>query len=312
MLTHSTLLIRLLSAEDDDDGDTTDEEEDLPMPTPCHASKLRRVSMPSNSVRPQIIDTNKDGPELRAWVADPSRPICVIEGNKQIFLIPDAFRQFSVSGRTGSTTSDQWIPMEGESESEQSSIPTAFDPMLSELVGADVGTLGTADLISPDGFFQSMSEEGVDIFSDLFNDEEYDVDEFEAGLEINDFLDLSSTEEGASEAGKDGGEELSDDCEEDGEDDGEECLPGQNADAEMLSIWDKVSVTAFRKRQIQHSQKLSSALQFGGNGGYHKGKEGRLSETITPTKKRRVRQKFLASNRGGMGNNPVVRKKPAR
>jgi ribosome modulation factor len=76
----------------------------------------------------------------------------------------------------------------------------------------------------------------------------------------------------------------------------------------MLSIWDKVSVTAFRKRQIQHNQKLS-ALHAAG---YHKGKEGRLSDTITPSKKRRVRQKFLASNRGGMGNNPVARKKLAR
>ncbi|KAI5854161.1 hypothetical protein BZA05DRAFT_443685 [Tricharina praecox] len=299
------------SLTEDDDGDTTDEEEDLPMPTPCHASKLRRVSVSSNAARPQIIDTNKEGPELRAWVADPSRPICVIEGSKQIFLIPDSFRHFSVSGRTGSTTSDMWIPMEGESESEQSTIPTTFDPMLSELVGVDVGLLGAGEQLGPEGFFPFNEEDGGDIFSDLFNDEEYDVDEFEAGLEINDFLDLSSTEEGASETGKDLVEDMSDDCGGDGEEDEEDALPGHNADADMLSIWDKVSVTAFRKRQIQHSQKLSSALQFGGNG-YHKGKEGRLAETITPTKKRRVRQKFLASNRGGMGNNPVVRKKPAR
>lgn len=312
MFARSALLICLLPADDDDDdGDTTDEEEDLPMPTPRHASKLRRVSMSSSAVRPQIIDTNKGGPELRAWVADPSRPICVIEGSKQIFLIPDAFRQFSVSGRTGSTTSDQWIPMEGESESEQSSIPTAFDPMLSQLAGADAGAPGAGDLLGPEGFFPFGSEDCGDIFSDIFNEEEYEVDEFEAGLKINDFLDLSSTEEGASEAEKDAGEDPSDDGGENGEEDEEECLPGHNADAEMLSIWDKVSVTAFRKRQIQHSQKLSSALQFGGNG-YHKGKEGRLSETITPTKKRKVRQKFLASNHGGMGNNPVVRKKPAR
>ena len=312
MLTRSTLLIRLLSAEDGDDGgDTTDEEEDLPMPTPCHASKLRRVTVSSTTVLPQIINTNKEGPELRAWVADPSRPICVIEGSKQIFLIPDAYRQFSVSDRTGSTTSDQWLPPEGEgeSESEQSAIPATFDPMLSELGGGDVGLLGAGDLLGPEGF---IPEEGADTFSDLFNEEDYDVDEFEAGLEINDFLDLSSTEEGTSEAGNDVGGDLSDDCGAGGEEgEEEECLPGQNADADMLSIWDKVSVTAFRKRQIQHNQKLSSALQFGGNG-YHKGKEGRLSETITPTKKRRVRQKFLVSNHGGMGNNPVVRKKPAR
>jgi hypothetical protein len=282
------------------------------MPMPRHASKLRRVSVSSTTaVRPQIIDTNNDGPELCSWVADPSRPICVIEGTKQTFLVPDAYRFSSVNGRTGSTSSDQWIPMEGESESEQSTAPLQFDPTLTGLTGVEGGVLNGSDILGPpEAFYPFMSEPG-DIFSDLFNEEDYDVDEFEAGLEIGDFLDLSSAEEGASDGGNLAADGLSDDCAEDGEEEEEECAPNPDTNVDMLSIWDKVSVTAFRKRQIQHSQKLS-ALQYGGTG-YHKGKEGRLSETITPTKKRRVRQKFLANNRGMIGNNPATtRKKVAR
>jgi hypothetical protein len=281
------------------------------MPTPRNASKLRRASMSSTTTRPQIVDTNHEGPELCSWVADPSRPICVIEGSKQTFLIPGTYPRFSVGGESESVTSDIWIPMEGESESEQSTIPASFDPTLTGLVGVDDGMLNGTDFLDPPEDFFAFKSENGDIFSDIFNEEDYDVDEFEAGLEIDDFLDLSSDEEGPSEASKNiqkMAEGISDDCGEDGEDEEDECVPNGDSSADMLSIWDKVSVTAFRKRQIQHNQKLS-ALHAAG---YHKGKEGRLSDTITPSKKRRVRQKFLASNRGGMGNNPVARKKLAR
>ncbi|KAF8253073.1 hypothetical protein K440DRAFT_657605 [Wilcoxina mikolae CBS 423.85] len=298
--------------EDDEDtqydGDTTDEEEDLPMPTPRNASKLRRASVSSTAARPQIVDTNHEGPELCSWVADPSRPICVIEGTKQTFLIPGTYPRFSV-GESESAASDIWIPMEGESESEQSTIPASFDPTLTGLIGMDDGMLNGSDILGPSEAFFAFKSENGDIFSDIFNEDDYDVDEFEAGLEIDDFLDLSSDEEGVSEASKNIPEGMSDDCGEDCEDEEDECIPNGDSSADMLSIWDKVSVTAFRKRQIQHNQKQLSALHAAG---YHKGKEGRLSDTITPSKKRRVRQKFLASNRGGMGNNPVGRKKPAR
>jgi hypothetical protein len=280
------------------------------MPMPRHASKLRRASVSSTTaVRPQIIDTNNDGPELASWVADPSRPICVIEGTKQTFLIPEAYKFSSVNGRTGSISSEQWIPMEGESESEQSTAPLQFDPTLAGLTGIEGGALNGSDILGPpEAFYPFMSDNG-DVFSDLFNEEDYDVDEFETGLEIGDFLDLSSAEEGASEGGN-GAADASDDCEEGEEDD--ECVPNPSTSADMLSIWDKVSVTAFRKRQFQHSQKQFHGNQYGA-AGYHKGKEGRLSETITPTKKRRVRQKFLANNRGMVGNNPATgRKKMAR
>lgn len=238
----------------------------------------------------------------------------MIEGKKQTFLIPDAYKRFSIGGDSdGSQT--PWIPMEAleESESEQSTFPP-FDPTLDGFAGIEGPN--TSDALGPsEAFYPFMSDAG-DIFSDLFNEEDYDVDEFEAGLEIDDFLDLSSEEEeGTNEAGKDRQhtEGLSDDFGEEGEEEEDECVPNGDASADMLSIWDKVSVTAFRKRQIQHSQKLTlNANHYSGGQGYNKGKEGRLSETITPTKKRRVRQKFLASNRGGLGNNPGSRKKLAR
>jgi hypothetical protein len=293
-----------------DEGETTDEEEDLPVPTPRNMSRLRRASVSSTAaVRPQIVDTNNLGPELCAWVADPSRPICVIEGSKQTFLIPSAYKRFSVGGESDSATSNLWIPME-ESESERSSIPT-FDPTFSGVTGVEDGVLNGCDILGPsEAFYPFLSETG-DQLSDFFNEDDDDVDEFEAGLEINDFLDLSSADEEVA-AGKElqATEGLSDDGE--GREDYEEdCGPTGDASADMLSIWDKVSVTAFRKRQIQHNQKLAHASQYG-NAGCHKGKESRLSETITPTKKRRVRQKFLASNRGGLVSNPTVRKKLGR
>jgi len=270
-------------------------------------SRLRRASASSAAaVCSQIVDTNNHGPELCAWVADPSRPICVIEGSKQTFLIPSAYKRFSVGGESDSATSNQWIPMD-ESESERSSIPT-FDPTFS---GVEDRVLNGNDILGPpEAFYPFLSETG-DQLSDLFNEDDDDVDEFEAGLEIDDFLDLSSAGEEVA-AGKElqAAEGLSDDGE-GGEDDEEDCVPAGDSSADMLSIWDKVSVTAFRKRQIQHNQKLAHVSQYG-NAGCHKGKESRLSETITPTKKRRVRQKFLASNRGGLVSNPTMRKKLSR
>lgn len=115
---------------------------------------------------------------------------------------------------------------------------------------------------------------------------EEDLDEAEAGLALEDFL-LSDGYEDEVEDNNDfpqGGES----------EDEEEIAPNGESSADMLSRWDKVSVTAFRKRQIQHSQKL---LQ-----GQHKpkGVDGKLMDTLvaTPSKKRRLRGRFL-NHRGG-------------
>lgn len=304
------------------EGDTTDDEEDLPMPTPKSASKLRRVSMSSLHPRPQIVHTNHEGPELCSWVADPSRPICVIEGSKQTFLFPSTYPRFSVGSEgTASDSNTAWIHMDPESESEQSMFASA-DPGLSAVFGGSV-------FASPGGYsnLQSDTADLMDRLDDksMGSEDAGEIDPFEA--QLFDWI-LSDMEEESSEAEMEkaaavGEREGGEGSDEEGEDaagpDEDECgqpTPqppavegGGDSSAHMLRVWDKVSVTAFRKRQIQHTQKQLPHHAAG----YHKGREGRLSDTITPTKKRRPRQKFLASKPGGMmGNNPSLRRKLAR
>ena len=291
------------------DGDTTDDEEGLPVPTPKSSSKLRHVSVSP----PQIVDTNHEGPELCSWVADPSRPICVIEGSKQTFLFPSTYPRLSIGSEgTTSDSNTAWIHMDPESESEQSILATAF---------------GAPIFASPDRYsgLQSDTADLMDRLDDksMGSEDAGEIDPFEA--QLFDWI-LSDMEEGSSDAemekataapgeGSDEDDEDAAGLDEDGC--GQPPPPppppavegGGDSSTHMLRVWDKVSVTAFRKRQIQHTQKQFSHHAAG----YHKGREGRLSDTITPTKKRRPRQKFLASKPGGMvGNNPSLRKKLAR
>lgn len=198
--------------------------------------------------------------------------------------------------------------MEG-SESENS-LAHNYDPTLGGLIEAEDFLNGHDLLGSSDAFYTMNGDETGEMFSDIFNEEDgtlvgdEDLDEYEENLELSDFLDFSSNDESAKaemkESFTEGG--LSDVGGEDGDEE-DDCMPNNgngNATDAMLSIWDKVSVTAFRKRQMQHSQKMTYHQSNGGsshNYGYSKGKEARLADTITPNKKRKVRQKFLANNR---------------
>ncbi|KAI5813240.1 hypothetical protein BZA77DRAFT_252002 [Pyronema omphalodes] len=258
--------------ETDDDDDITDVEDNLPIPVPPSKSKLRRASQPSGT-RPQIVDLNDNGPELCSWVADPMRPICVVEGDKQTFLIPKSGVDYM-----GNDSASEWAAVD-DSESEQS-MP-AFDPAFTGLLNlGDASGLNGLNFEISDAFLNFQEGEG-DI-TDIYSGEDYGLDDYEAGLDIDAFLDISTDEEANREHGISEAEQ--------GDFDDEECTPtAKNQDA--FDLWGKVGVTAFRKRQIQHTQK-HSALH---GTGYNKGKD--IPDTITPKKKqKRVRQRFLASN----------------
>lgn len=269
------------------------------MPTPRHRSVLRRASMSStSSSRPQIVRMSQDGgspdgPQGCAWIADPTRPICVVEGSKRTFLIPGEFKQPSLGGESDGYSSSQFVPMY-ESESERSSVHPAFDPTLTGITGySGGGGLDGSDMMAPpEGFYPYKSGDGMTV-GDLgpSDDDEYNeqdrrndernVDEGELDLDVADFLQLSSADEYTNNAVTD--------TEEDTEED-DECIPRDTSEA-TFSRWGKVGVTAFRKRQDQHLQK--SPLQ---NASYPhtRTRGGRLIvDTITHTKKRRPRSRFL-------------------
>lgn len=140
-------------------------------------------------------------------------------------------------------------------------------------------------------------------FDDLLKNEyddvnEDSVDEEEQMLSIEDVLALSETEdEGDNEDQQDASfiptaRKASD------------AMVGNNSDAEaMFNRWEYVSVTAFRKRQQQHKQRLSG--QAGNrNRGALKGKLTMNDTTMTPARRRKSRstnQKPIQMNNSRKG-----------
>ncbi|CUS14169.1 unnamed protein product [Tuber aestivum] len=301
------------SEDESDSGETTDEEEDLPMPTPSGKSILRRVSMLSQEQEsPQVVHIDgASRPRLGSWVADPNRPICVVEGSKKTFLIPKG-KQVSVDEtNSNGSVSNFMVMISEESESENSPSFLDYNPTLGGLTGGDGLFLNGADILGPpEAFYPYFNEQG-ELVADGLGDEE--IDEYEANLKIGDFLELSSDEEGNEPTDNDfsaGQLELAPmdgACDEPDADD--ECTPSAELPAQMLSRWDKVSVTAFRKRQIQHAQKMAD-LHGNPNSsptaGY--GLQKKLGETIAPTRKKKVKRRFVAGNRG-LGVNAAMRKR---
>ena len=159
----------------------------------------------------------------------------------------------------------------------------ANNPTISGASGA-AGDYMNGDAICgpPDAF--NPSTDFLD-FDDLLKTEyddinEDSVDEEEQMLSIEDVLALSESED-------DG----------DNEDQSDlnliriarktsNIMAGDNSDAEtMLNRWDSVSVTAFRKRQQQHKQRLSGTR----NKGALKGKLTANDATMTPARRRKIR-----------------------
>lgn len=257
---------------------------------------LRRASISSVcSTRPQVVhvdDSSPSGPTLGSWVADPTRTICVIDGAKRTFLIPGGAKGYSLGDTSDSNALSQLMMME-ESESEQSSVQMGYNPTLS---GGDGLFSNGSNILGPSDSFYPINIEdlfGLDDIGDSLIVDDDDVDEFEQDLQIADFLDFSTDDGNDDDTGRDNSddeyEEGEGDDNDDYDEDGDECIPAADPSEAMLALWDHVAVTSFRKRQIQHTQ------------GHHTNnltpnttKDRRLSQTITPTRKKKLKQKYLA------------------
>lgn len=265
---------------------------------------LRRASVSSAcSTRPQVVHVNDPspaGPTLGSWVADPTRTICVIDGAKRTFLIPGGAKGYSFGDTSDSNALSQLVMME-ESESEQSSVQMGYNPTLSGLTGGDGLFLDENDILGPSEAFYPISIEDLfeldDIGEGLIVDDD-DVDEFEQDLQIADFLDFSTDDEnddGTGRENSDGGYEEGDGGDGgDDDDDDEECAPTADPSEAMLALWDHVAVTSFRKRQIQYAQGHHTNNFIAPN----TAKDRKLSQTITPARKKKLKQKYLAKGTG--------------
>ena len=262
-------------------ADATDLDEDLPLPTPKKDSKLKRLDSPT---KPQIIcrdPMNRNGPYLGSWVADPDRPICIIEGSRKTMLIPSSTKRFSLD----SDEPYQNIYTFGDDgELRPGPFNAAFysNPGLDSTLSAISRTVegyshGDAILNSTEDFLVSPDDFFEDLLKTEYGDANEDsVDEEEEMLSIEDVLALSDSDD--------------DDNLEDHSDANMTSLAkrgGNDSEAEaMLSRWDYISVTAFRKRQQQHKQRLASQ-GVNKTKGAIKGKLTVSDTTMTPARRRK-------------------------
>lgn len=238
-----------------------------------------------------VDDSSPSGPTLGSWVADPTRTICVIDGAKRTFLIPGGAKGYSLGDTSDSNALSQLMMME-ESESEQSSVQMGYNPTLS---GGNGLFSNGSNILRPSDAFHPIDIEDLfglnDIDESLIVDDD-DVDEFEQDLQIADFLDFS-TDDGNDDTGRDNSDDEYEEGEgnnDDYDEDDDECIPAADPSEAMLALWDHVAVTSFRKRQIQHIQGHHTSNLIAPN----TTKDRRLSQTITPTRKKKLKQKYLA------------------
>ncbi|KAF8429519.1 hypothetical protein EV426DRAFT_703310 [Tirmania nivea] len=267
--------------EEDYDSDATDLDDDLPTPTPQKDSKLKRL--PSPTPKPQILrrdPANKNGPLLGSWIADPDRPICIIDGTKKTILIPASTKRFSLG--SDSSYPDPYTFDENDFDACAFSYG-ANNPTLSGSSGVAGDCMNGDAICGPTEAFDPSTDflDFDDLLKTEYDDANEDsVDEEEQMLSIEDVLALSESED-------DG----------DNEDQSDfnltpiarktsDIIAGDNADAEaMLTRWDSVSVTAFRKRQQQHKQRLSGTR----NKGALKGKLTVSDTAMTPARRRKLK-----------------------
>jgi len=246
-----------------------------------------------SSPKPQILrrdPANKNGPLLGSWIADPDRPICIIDGTKKTILIPASTKRFSLG--SDSSYPDPYAFDESDFDTGAFSYG-ANNPTLTVISGAVGGYMNGDVICSPPEAF-NPSTDFLD-FDDLLKTEyddanEDSVDEEEQMLSIEDVLALSESEDdGDIEDQSDFN--LTPSARKTGD-----LMAGDNSDAEtMLNRWDSVSVTAFRKRQQQHKQRLTGTR----NKGALKGKLTVSDTTMTPARRRKIKttnQKPIPTN----------------
>lgn len=301
-------------------ADATDVEENLPQPTPVKNSKLQRLhrttSKENTTAKPQIIRReNKNGPFLGSWVADPDRPICIIDGNKKTILLPSNQNRFLKPPENNSyppphvmeLLENQLWSLYGAGSASAAPTPSATDlENLPELDSMDFNFFqypnGSRPINGQYKDFDQLLEQ------EYGTESEESFDEDEQALSLEDVLMLEEFEgpedgktlvrmRSASDATDMSAfiEGLDDDT------DGtavngnavtdSEATPtkmSNDVDADrMWQQWNRVSVTAFRKRQQQHKQRISGQDLAANR--VIKGKLSIADTTMTPARRRKIR-----------------------
>ena len=234
------------------------------------------------------------GPKLGTFVRDPNCMVAFVGNQGETVLLHP--RWLSESSDGGMMTSSRT-----ESEGDYSTVPSRRQSIATGDLEFDAAAFtpvafssrSMSNTLVPSMLFSSPCHHlGEEIFS---SSEEFDFEDEASELEdeheklIDKFLELSSSEDESDDA----------------IDEDEDTTPkardinttprrpstasSNNAtptDA-MLSRWDQISVTAFRRRQIEHQQRLRDGKQQAYGGVLKSGRINRANFNMTPTRKKK-------------------------
>jgi hypothetical protein len=274
---------------DSDDGTTTEEE-----PEPLHSVsapkkmlELRSTSPIPEGVRPRRLamprtrpqaSSSRRGPVLGTWIADPSKPIAVVDKTGRV-------KYYSVQNKT-------YDALESTMSSAQSSPQRSFVPLArpqsagaisqSAHFGSNMTSQVTSpgngvDLLTSDTFLPL--ELDTSAFFDDFDDE--DEDEIENSLKIDDLIDFGDDSE--SEDGDNGDESAPQTP--------AKITPKQSADRpssqSLLEHFDRGVVSAFRRNQ-HRAQTVTGRLPMGSLVAIKGGRHTVANNPISPLRKRKA------------------------
>lgn len=233
---------------------------------------------------PQILpqSSSNGGPFLGSWVADPDRPICIIDGTKKTVLIPACTKRFSLDSDISCNDS---YSLENDFDGGAFS-HGANNPTLSGISGG-IGSYMNEDILCEPLETFNPSTDCLD-FDNLLK-AEYDennedsIDEEEQMLTLEDVLALSETEDEGDNVGDQSDVTQTPNTK---TDIGSTLRHSSETEA-MLNRWDYVSVTAFRKRQQQHKQRLGG--QGNKNKAAMKSKLTLNDTTMSPARRRKFK-----------------------
>lgn len=181
------------------------------------------------------------------------------------------------------------------------------DPTFGGMTGGDGGFMNGAQIIGPPEAFMNMDvvddAKFMEVLDEYMSDGTPDESDSEGAdiLRLDDLLDISEDEDAEMSDTSMGTARRNSMSETQSQ-----YQPDNEAEA-MLSRWDQVSVTAFRKRQIAHQQRLN---QRGGNSpGQRSRKLVGPDTTMTPIRKRRIKKRVV--NAAGPPKKKVRREEEA-
>lgn len=288
----------LHSTDAEDGGDTTEEEEDLPMPTPRGKSNICQASdLPITQNALIIAEVGPQKPIAGNFLADASRPICIINGTNKTYIVPssrppvdedDSDYEAVVTFNATPEDNINGIGQMWEIDIDFTALQS--DPAFGGMIDESGGFMNGTDIMGPPEAFFNASANTEQDFMEVLDEYMTDApveDEDATGdaiLALDDLLNMSTDEEGDDSdvsMGTSRKESMSDIL-----------LPEESAEA-MLSLWDQVSVTAFRKRQIAHQQRLNSRSGNGSPGQKQQKKLLGPDTTMTPIRKKKLKRKII-------------------